>query len=148
MINEKLRRARTNCGFTQEDMATVLGIDRSTYTYYETGKLDLTVRSLLAVSSVFNIAFDWFITPDEDLKKPRLEKASTTLNCSNIFLPQTLEEEIGVDNENLSHETESSRLTNDERVFLARYRILAQSNRKREVDEYLDALVQEELGNL
>lgn len=37
-INERLRELRIKSGYTQSQIAKILNIDRSTYSYYEIGK--------------------------------------------------------------------------------------------------------------
>ena len=41
MLNERLRSLRLSMGLTQMQVAEALNIDRSTYTYYETGKTNI-----------------------------------------------------------------------------------------------------------
>ena len=38
MLSRTLKKLRKNCGYTQKEVAKELGVDRSTYAYYETGK--------------------------------------------------------------------------------------------------------------
>lgn len=57
-INERLRELRVKFGFTQNQIAKLLNIDRSTYAYYETGKTHPDVASLLLLSRMYNISLD------------------------------------------------------------------------------------------
>lgn len=54
-INERLRELRVKCGYTQNQVAKLLNIDRSTYAYYETGKTRPDIFSLLMLSKIFNL---------------------------------------------------------------------------------------------
>lgn len=56
-----LRKLRVNAGFTQQNMADALNINRSTYTYYETGKTEPDIRSLQILSKVLKVDIDIFL---------------------------------------------------------------------------------------
>jgi len=57
-INERLRELRVKFGYTQNQIAKLLNIDRSTYAYYETGKTHPDIGSLLLLSRMYNISLD------------------------------------------------------------------------------------------
>jgi transcriptional regulator with XRE-family HTH domain len=57
-ISERLRELRVKFGYTQNQIAKLLNIDRSTYAYYETGKTHPDVASLLILSRMYNISLD------------------------------------------------------------------------------------------
>ncbi len=54
-INERLRELRIKSGYTQVQIAKILNIDRSTYSYYEIGKTTPDVSMLIILAKVFNI---------------------------------------------------------------------------------------------
>lgn len=54
-INERLRELRLKSGYTQFQIAKILNIDRSTYSYYEIGKTMPDINVLLKLSRIFNI---------------------------------------------------------------------------------------------
>lgn len=61
---EHLRNLRTSkTNYTQVDMAKMLNISRSTYTYYETGKSEpnfSNLRKIVAILGVdYNVMFDY-----------------------------------------------------------------------------------------
>lgn len=56
-----LRRLRVNAGFTQQNMADVLNINRSTYTYYETGKTMPDINSLKILSDILQVSIEVFL---------------------------------------------------------------------------------------
>lgn len=64
-LNEHLRQARRKCGFTQEQVAQTLGIDRSSYTYYETGKTEPNVEYLVRLSEMFRTDLETLIRGEE-----------------------------------------------------------------------------------
>ncbi len=55
---ERLKALRKSCNLTQQKMATALGIERSTYTYYETGKTFPDIVTLSRIARIFNISAD------------------------------------------------------------------------------------------
>lgn len=44
-------------GLTQKQIADILGIDRSTYSYYESGKIKLDVKTILNLSKIFGVDY-------------------------------------------------------------------------------------------
>lgn len=53
-----LKRYRLNCGYSQQMVANALNIDRSTYTYYETGKSMPSLNTILILKNLFNIPYE------------------------------------------------------------------------------------------
>ncbi len=89
-INEKLRELRIKSGYTQNQIAKILNIDRSTYSYYETGKTMPDVTVLLTLAKIFNISLDELLT-DESGSAPvpfrgkRRDFVSGKKNSSRIY---------------------------------------------------------------
>ena len=52
---------RESSNLTQGQVATSLGIDRSTYTYYETGKTEPTMKTLMDILRILKIPYDEFL---------------------------------------------------------------------------------------
>lgn len=52
---ETIRSLREKCGYTQEQVANALSLDRSTYTYYETGKTEPSIDSLIKLAKLFQV---------------------------------------------------------------------------------------------
>ena len=52
-LGENLRFIRENLDLTQEDLARILFIDRSTYAYYETGKTLPSIFYLIKLSETY-----------------------------------------------------------------------------------------------
>jgi len=72
MINYNLKRLRLYCGLTQKQIADQLNIDRSTYTYYETGKTVPDVETLKKLSRLYYITLDTLVDSKIDLTKVKL----------------------------------------------------------------------------
>ncbi|WP_326975278.1 helix-turn-helix domain-containing protein [Caproicibacter sp. BJN0012] len=57
-LGEKLRIMRRMLELSQKDVAAILHIDRSTYTYYELGKTEPPLETVVALSNLFSISLD------------------------------------------------------------------------------------------
>ena len=57
-LAESLKKIRKQYKMTQEDIAKLLGISRSGYTYYETGKTVPSVEVLQKLSAIYNTTID------------------------------------------------------------------------------------------
>ncbi len=57
MISYWLKYYRHETGLTQQQVADRLKIERSTYTYYETGKTKPDINTLIKIAKVFNINY-------------------------------------------------------------------------------------------
>ncbi len=63
-LGRKLREARRARSIKQQQVADYLGIERSTYSYYETGKSLPPIPALYKLSKLFDISADELIKPD------------------------------------------------------------------------------------
>ena len=57
-IGKKLRMLREKFGYTQQHMANILNVDRSTYSYYETEKTSPDIATLITLSNVFCVGIE------------------------------------------------------------------------------------------
>ena len=57
-LNEALRMLRHRAGLTQKQLADMLELDRSSYTYYETGKSTPTVPAFKRISDLYGVSMD------------------------------------------------------------------------------------------
>lgn len=64
IITERLKAARKACKLTQQQVADILGIDRSTYAYYELGTTTPSLDNLLSIAAVLKTDLDWLIGSD------------------------------------------------------------------------------------
>ena len=68
MVPEKLRTARKACRLTQNQVAEILGVDRSAYTYYETGKTSPSLVNLARLAAMFHVEVQWFFEESQQGK--------------------------------------------------------------------------------
>ena len=57
-LAESLKRIRKKYKMTQEDIALFLGVSRSGYTYYETGKTTPSVEVLKKLATIYDTTID------------------------------------------------------------------------------------------
>lgn len=67
-LGENLRLIREKQDLKQKDIAKILCLDRSTYTYYETGKTWPNVLYLIKLSEALKIDFSDFICKYKKVK--------------------------------------------------------------------------------
>lgn len=60
-LSEKLKYYRKKLGLRQQDIAGLLNLERSTYSYYETGKTTPTLDTLVKLAAIFNISIDTLV---------------------------------------------------------------------------------------
>ncbi len=89
-IGERLRELRIKSGFTQSQIAKILNIDRSTYSYYEIGKTTPDVSTLMSLTKIFNISIDNLLadeTSQKNLaqKRPAANYLFSKKNPSHIY---------------------------------------------------------------
>ncbi len=108
MISYWLKYYRHECGLTQQQVADRLKIERSTYTYYETGKTKPDINTLIKIAKVYNISYTKLLegieaeleeavadihsggpTEDEDTLKYRTH-ATTKYEVELLFLVRNL----------------------------------------------------------
>lgn len=89
-IGERLRELRVKSGFTQSQIAKILNIDRSTYSYYEIGKTTPDVSTLMSLTTIFNISMDSLLADEIShkglaQKKPAANYLFSKKNTSHIY---------------------------------------------------------------
>lgn len=64
MFGTKLYRLRKMLNLTQLEVANILQINRSTYSYYESGRIEPRYAILLALARLFGVPVDFLIDDD------------------------------------------------------------------------------------
>lgn len=57
----KLKKARSDTGFSQKEVAKELNIDRSQIASYETGRTQPDIETLGLLADFYNVSLDWLI---------------------------------------------------------------------------------------
>lgn len=58
LLGTRLRKFRKENGYSQNHIANILGIERSTYTYYETGKTVPVIFDLMRLADLYGTSMD------------------------------------------------------------------------------------------
>ncbi|MEE0858249.1 MAG: helix-turn-helix transcriptional regulator [Acutalibacteraceae bacterium] len=132
-LGARLKHYRENCELSQQQVANVLNIDRSTYTYYETGKTTPSASMLLKLSKIYNVPCAVF------------------LECINQELALGSKVADSIDNQNdnalseydntLDYNDKIYKLKKEEREFLIAYRALDEEKQKT-LEQFLKSLIQ------
>ncbi|MBQ9944950.1 MAG: helix-turn-helix transcriptional regulator [Clostridia bacterium] len=104
LLTERLKQARKECKLTQQQIADLLGVDRSTYAYYELGVSNPSLENILALAGIFKVDIEWLLGA---------EKSEDTFHSpdSELSLMRAVKEK------------DMSALSKDERRIVALYRI-------------------------
>jgi transcriptional regulator with XRE-family HTH domain len=57
-FSEKLKALRLKNGLTQDELGEKLYLSRTSISYYEQGKFEPTIETIIAVADLFNITTD------------------------------------------------------------------------------------------
>ncbi len=119
-VGENLRKIRVAHKLTQNEVAESLGLERSTYTCYEIGKTEPSIKSLLKMAKMYNVSVSQLVNDCE-------EEA-----------PQGVKVVAG---ELLSAETDPiSLLKKDERLLLVAYRLLNEKDKEEVLKKIRDVI--------
>ena len=117
MLSEQLKIIRKANKFTQQGLADAIGIERSTYASYETGRNKPDVILLSKIAKVFDVSSDFILEID----------TTVPLNM----------EDIPVNYKKKSGNKLVSTLSKEEKSVLAKYRLLS-DNKKTELVDFLE----------
>ncbi len=87
MLSENLRVLRKSFKLTQQEVADILGIDRSTYTFYEAGKSTPTKENIVKICDIFNVTVGYLLGVEKNCPElklanrlDRIDEISESLN--------------------------------------------------------------------
>lgn len=60
-IGTRIKRIRMDCGFTQKQVAALLGIPLSTYSNYENNNREPNYKMIKQIASILNISVDYLL---------------------------------------------------------------------------------------
>ena len=121
LMIERLKAARKEAGFTQERVAGLLGIDRSTYAYYELGNTNPSIENLQKLAALFKVDIGWLLGTDRPKNTFCAPEDRFTLKA------KVKEKKIG-------------ELSPEERSIVGLYRIASKNGRSEELYEFLKKL--------
>lgn len=68
-LSTMLKQYRKGLGFTQEQVAQALHIDRSTYAYYETGRSNPSIVMVIKFADFYGVTVDALVGRSADARK-------------------------------------------------------------------------------
>lgn len=120
MLGQILKKLRENCGYTQQQVADALNLERSTYTYYETGKTTPDINTIVKLARIFNVSYiDIFEQEERDQTR--------SFNDYSLYSKDDLR--------NVVHIYE---LTKMEKVLISLYRLLPSEQQEIFINELKD----------
>lgn len=126
----KLKYYRDNCELSQQQVANILNIDRSTYTYYETGKTTPSASMLLKLSKIFNVPCAVFLECiNQELELNSKVADSMTPNDTTGLYEDSMDDKI-------------YSLSKDEKDVVIAYRLL-DNNKKEEIMNKINELLKQ-----
>lgn len=112
MISKRLRQIRIEHKMTQQNIADVLGIDRTTYTFYETGVTKPSLVTLTKLADIYNVTVGYLLGVEKNNPELRAQPedfdADTQLQSN---------DPIGL-------------LNREEKIILMCYRVLDEEGKK------------------
>ena len=66
MLGRKLRNLRQQKGITQREIAAILNIDRSTYTYYEGGRTLPDIQTVARLAKMYGVTVDYLLSDSDE----------------------------------------------------------------------------------
>ena len=130
-LGKKLKYYRENCELSQQQVANTLNIDRSTYTYYETGKTTPSASTLLKLSKIFNVPCAVF-----------LESINQELNLNSKVADSIDEMFYDGEDDDITADDRIYGLSKEEKELVISYRVL-DTVKKEKFDEFLKNLIKE-----
>ena len=115
-VADKLRYYREASALSQQQVADALGVNRSTYTKYETAQSTPKLKTIVKIATIFNVAPELLLPENNSGAAPPKQMKDTATADSPIY-----------------------QLSKDERGLIARYRSL-DKDQKREIIEMISDL--------
>jgi len=126
MFAENLKKFRKLAGLRQDDVARIIGLDRSAYAYYESGKTEPSIANLKKIAKAFGVDMNILIGCEAPEITAEFNSESFTYSAAGI-----------VNEENLG------KCNADERYLIACYRA---SEDKKAFMDAVSKLYESELG--
>lgn len=124
----KLKYYRESCELSQQQIANALNVDRSTYTYYETGKTTPSASTLLKLSKIFNVPCSIF-----------LESINQELDLNSLVADSVYNKKSRDTTRSYESDEKIYDLSKEEKDILIAYRVLNKSGQEK-AQEYLKKL--------
>lgn len=124
----KLKYYRESCELSQQQIANALNVDRSTYTYYETGKTTPSASTLLKLAKILNVPCSIF-----------LESINQELDLNSLVADSVYNKKSRDTTKSYESDEKIYDLSKEEKDILIAYRVLNKSGQEK-AQEYLKKL--------
>lgn len=122
-ISKKLKELRTEHGYTQKYVADMLGIDRSTYSYYESGRISPDIHTVLKVAKLLDVDYTEIMDSENvDVCADFEERFCKSVDTNTKFSPE-------IDN-----------LNEEERALILSIRMLPKRSREEFIRSTIDSV--------
>lgn len=84
-FGQNLQKLRTNKSMTQDDLGKLLNVSQSTIAYYESGKKQPSLETLIVIANYFHVSVDYLLdrvdslNPNPALQKTEISQESLSL---------------------------------------------------------------------
>ena len=116
MLGDRLRAIRKEHGLTQQNIAEVLGVDRTTYTVYEGGSITPSPATLVKLSQIYNVTVGYLIGVEEN--HPELRKIPEEKQMEKLLSSDPI-----------------SLLKKEEKELLLYFRVISDEEKRKIIDE-------------
>ena len=116
MLGDRLRAIRKEHGLTQQNIADVLGVDRTTYTVYEGGSITPSPATLVKLSQIYNVTVGYLIGVEEN--HPELRKIPEEKQMEKLLSSDPI-----------------SLLKKEEKELMLYFRVLSDAEKRKIIDE-------------
>ncbi len=114
-VGESLKRVRKEHNFKQKEVAEAIGVDRSTYSFYEIGRTSPSIEALCTLAKIYNVTIGYLI--GKEANNPVLRESATNVSA-------------GVD--------PIAMLKKDEQLLLMYYRVADEEEKKQIIKALTD----------
>lgn len=114
-VGESLRIVRKEHNLKQKDIADAIGIDRSTYSFYETGKTNPTIETMCALAKIYNVTIGYLI--GKEANNPELRERANSVRAGTDPIAM---------------------LKKDEQLLLMYYRLAQEESKKKILDTVMN----------
>ncbi len=80
MLADNLRILRKNFKLTQQEVADILGVDRSTYTFYEAGKSTPSKENIVKLCDIFNVTVGYLFGVEKNCPELKVANRSDVVD--------------------------------------------------------------------
>ncbi|MCI9274357.1 MAG: helix-turn-helix transcriptional regulator [Clostridiales bacterium] len=65
-ICQRIRELRREQGYSQRELAGILGLERSSYAYYELGRVQISIDVLCALTQLYGVSADYILALSDE----------------------------------------------------------------------------------